>query len=540
MDKAANMGKTSATGSVKLFFGRIASTLVLAIGTIIVGIYISESQYGLYTIALVPAATFLLFQDLGVGAALTKYCASYRALKKESELRSIITSGLVFEILTGITLTFVSLMAANFVASIFGEPESAFLIVLSSITILSAGIFAFCTSVIVGFERMGLSTIGLIVSAIAQGLLSPLLVYFGFGAFGAIIGFTTASISSAITGLLLVYFSIYRKLPVETVNKKSMYQALKPLLRFGVPLSIATIISGATAQIINFLMATYTGLAMIGNYNIALNFAVFISFITYPLQTVLFPTFSKIDSLKDKQLLKTIYKSSVKYSSLFLVPATMAIMVLSVPMISTLYGGKWLFAPFFLTLYVAGNLVVLLGNLSYNRLLYAMGETKMLMKLSALTLCISIPLGFLLIPTFGILGVIIVGALISPTFGLIIGIYWTWKHYEAKPDFQNSAKILLASSIATLATFLLINTFAAAPLMTLALGAIVFLFVYLISIPLVGALNLTDTNNLRYMFSGIKLISKVLAIPLIIIEKLVRAKEKHLRLPKKQTNKNNS
>ena len=39
MEKAVEMGKTSTTGSFQLFIGRIASTLVLAVGTIIVGMF---------------------------------------------------------------------------------------------------------------------------------------------------------------------------------------------------------------------------------------------------------------------------------------------------------------------------------------------------------------------------------------------------------------------------------------------------------------------------------------------------------------------
>ena len=102
MEKAVKMGKTSATGSFQLFVGRIISTLLLAIGTIIVGLYIQEGDYGLYTIALVPAATLLLFQDWGVGPALTKYCANYRTSGKEKELRSLILSGVIFACVTGI------------------------------------------------------------------------------------------------------------------------------------------------------------------------------------------------------------------------------------------------------------------------------------------------------------------------------------------------------------------------------------------------------------------------------------------------------
>ena len=423
-----DMGKTSATGSFQLFIGRIASALMLAIGTIIVGLFIKEGDYGLYTIALVPAATFLLFQDWGVGSALTKYCASYRESKKHSELRSVIVSGLMFEILTGVILAVTLLITANLIASaIFNKPESSLLISLSSISIISTAVYAASLSIFVGFERMGLSTITMIISSTIQGLLSPLLVYLGFGALGAVVGFTCASIAAGVSGLVLLYFSIFRKLPLGDFNKNKMVQTLKYLLSYGVPLSIATLVGGISSQVYSFVMASSVDVTMIGNYSIATNFAILLSFFVYPVQTVLFPAFSRLNSSKDKELIKTIFTSSIKYSSLFLVPVVVAIMVLSAPMVSTIYGPqKWLSAPFFLTLYVAGNLIVLLGSLSYNRLLYAMGESKMLLKLNTMALCIGVPLAFLVIPPFGIPGVIVVGTVVGG-FSTIIGIYWTWK-----------------------------------------------------------------------------------------------------------------
>jgi O-antigen/teichoic acid export membrane protein len=526
MDKAVKMGKDSAIGSFQLFIGKFASTLMLAIGTIIVGIFINESEYGLYAIALIPATTFLLFQDWGISSALTKYCANFRATKREGELRNIIVSGLTFEVLTALALTLLSLLTANFVAStIFDNPESAFLVAFASITILSTAIYGVSTSVFVGFERMELSTVTIIVSATVNGLLSPLLVYLGFGAFGALVGFTVASVVSGVTGAALLYFGIFRKLPLGSMNKPKMFQILKPLLNYGIPLSIATIITGVSAQITQFVMASFTDLAMIGNFRIALNFTVLLTFFTLPISTVLFPAFSKIDPLNDKQLLKTVYVSSVKYSSLFLVPAVMVLMVLSAPMISTLYADKWLYAPFFLTIFVVGDITVLLGNLSWPRLLTATGETKMLMKLSALSLCIGVPLAFLLIPPLGILGVIIL-SYIEGIPNIIIGIYWTWKRYETKPDLRNSARILLASTIAGVTTYLFLNIFVAAAWIMLAIGAVLFLVVYLISAPLVGAINQMDISNLRFMFSGLGIISKVIEIPLTLVEKLLRINAK--------------
>ena len=524
-DRAVNMGKASAAGSFQLFLGRVISTVILAIGTIIVGRYISEGEYGLYTVALIPAATLLLFQDWGIGSALTKYCANYRASNREGELRMIIVSGLTFEILTGLSLTLLSLIAANLLASIFGKPESAFLIAVSSITIFSTALSAFSISVIVGFERMGISSIAMIVSATVQGLLAPLLVYLGFGAFGAVVGATVASVASGVTGLAMLYLVIFRKLPLGKVSKMKIFQTLKPLLRYGIPFSIAILIEGVSLQIDNFVMAAFADLAMIGNFAVAANFAVLLTFFIYPLQTVLFPAFSKLDPLRDKELLKTVFASSVKYSSLFLVPATMALMVLSVPLVSTLYGDKWLNAPFFLTLSIAGSLVVLIGGLSCGRLLYGMGETKTLLKLNLLTLCVSVPLAFLLIPTFGVVGAIISGTLIAPSFSLCISIYWIWKHYETKPDFRKSARILFASTIAGLTTYAFLNSFDAASWIMLTTSALLFIFVYLISIPIVGAINKMDIKYLRVMFSEMGKVSKLLEIPLILIEKSLALKD---------------
>ena len=532
MDKAMTMGKVSATGSFHLFIGKIASTLMLTIGSIIVGIFIDPGEYGLYTIVLVPAMTLLLFQDWGIGSALTKYCANYRAEKREGELRNIIVTGLTFEAITGLVLTLISLLTANFFATtIFNNPDSTFLITLVSITIFSAAINAGSISIFTGFERMELITITMIVSATMQGLISALLVYFGFGAVGALLGFIFGSVVSSGTAVTLLYFNIFRRLPLGANNESKIFQTLKPLLRYGLPLSIGLIIGGVLPQVINFVMASSTDVLLIGNFGIAKNFAVFLSFFTLPINVVLFPAFSKLDPSREKQLLKTIFASSVKYSSLFLVPSTIALMILSAPLIGTLFGEKWLFAPLFLTVLVIVELFVLFGGMSFGRLLVATGETKFLMKLNVLTLCTGVPLAFLLIPPFGIIGVIFTG-IVAGTPSCIIGIYGTWKRFETKADFRNSARIFFASALAGVTTHLFLYVFVAAPWIMLTTGVMIFLFVYIVSIILFGAINQKDISNLQVMFSGLGPISKILQILLTLLEKSFKVKEKYSKIRK--------
>ena len=519
------MAKTSASGSFHLFIGKILSTVILAVGTIILGILIGETEYGLYTIALIPAATLLLFRDWGVGTAMAKYCAHYRGTNKEGDLRKIISFGLTFEIAMGIVLTVISLLTANLIAStIFGEPEAAFLITLVSITILSASLLAGAQSIFIGFERMKLNSFTIVCSATLQGVLSPLLVYLGYGALGAVLGHTFSSVVACIFAITLLYFAIFKKLSPNTSTNLNASPTLKLLLRYGVPLAIATILVGILLQFYSFMMASLVDITLIGNYRIASNFATLLAFFTFPISTVLFPAFSKLDPRKDPQTLKTVFTSSVKYTSLFLVPATMALMVLSKPIIGTIYGDKWFNAPLFLAFYVIPYLFAVFGNISVYSLLQGLGETKMVMKQNALTLIVGVPLAFLLIPKFGILGVI-VGLILAGIPSLFWGLYYIWKHYKVKVDFKSSTKIFMTSAIAAITTYLSLNLLATAEWIRLVIGGIIFLGIFLFAAPMIGAVTQTDIKNLKTMFSGLGIISKLLNIPFVMLEKITKKLE---------------
>ena len=519
------MGKDSASGSFWLFFGKILSTLVLAIGTIVLGLVIQEGEYGLYVIALIPSATILLFHDWGVGPAMIKYIAQYRAKGMFKNLRKILVVGLTFEIGIGLILTLFSLLSANYFASaIFSKPDIAFFMMIASVSIISASVLTGVQSIFVGFERMKLNSITLISQAVVQASVSLLLVYFGFGALGVILGFVFSFSISAIVGFIMLYFLIIRKLPHNEIPQYAFLKTIKPLLTYGVPLGITTVLRGIMAQVYSFIIASFVNEVLVGNYHMALNFSVFIKFFAGPISTVLFPAFSKIDPQTEPDLLKTVFKSSVKYSTIFLIPASMALIVLSSPLIGTLYGDKWFDAQLFLSLAAIIHLFDAFGILSVNSLLTANGETKLLLKLNLLSISIGIPLGFWLIPQFGVPGLFLVD--IIDTFpGMVIALYWTWKRYGVRFEPIVSTKILLSSGFASVATFLFLNFFTASDWIKLISGSPFFLITYLITLPLVGAVNQEDLKNLKTMFSSLGIVSKLLNILLLIIKKILLIKQ---------------
>lgn len=535
MNRALSIGRDSASGSTWLLIGKIIYTAVLAISTIVLGMFIQEGEYGLYAIALVPSATILLFHDWGVGLALTRFSVQYRHANKIDDLRNIIKAGLIFEVAIGLILMIFSLLMSNTIATLLGRPEAAFLITLVSITILASSIITGSQALFLGFEKIKLSSLGLICQAVVQSALSITLVCMGYGALGIIVGYIIGSFSSAILSLVFLYFSVIKGLPKSSTASLSLSDSLRKLLSFGVPLGINTIMSGIMNQYYFFIIVSFLDEVIIGNYKMALNFVSFITFFTIPISKVLLPAFSKLDPKKEQHLLNSVFKSSVKYTNLLLIPAAMAVIVLSQPLVSTLYADKWIYTPLFLSLAASIYLFEAFGSLSLHSFLTAAGETKFLLKIRILPIVIGAPLALILIPNLGIPGVVLVD--IIDTFpSLMISVYWVWKHYNVTTDFRASGKIASASFASALATFIFLTIFTAPALIMLVVGAVIFLLTFLLSAPFLGAVNQEDIANLRAMFSGIKVISKIVEVPLIIMEKPIKLRTQSSVISKNEPN----
>jgi O-antigen/teichoic acid export membrane protein len=518
MDKAVEVGQRSAHGSFQLFIGQILSTILLAVGTIVLQLVIPEKEYGLYTIALIPATTILLFQDWGIGSAIIKNCAKYRAENNLAGARQVIISGLTFEVAAGIIFSLLALLTAGSVASMINRPEASYLIAIASLFILSTSLYASSYSAFIGFERMDLYVVALICHGLIQCVVAPLLVYAGYGALGALLGYILGYMVAGGLSMGLLYFVILKKIQAPKISLLTIKTTLKPMLSFGVPLAIGTILAGLLTQFYSFMMAKYVlDAAVIGNYRTAINFADVLTFFSMPISTVLFPAFSKINPQKEKETLQKVFKSSVKYTAFLIVPVTILLMVIATPLTAAIYGDKWLLAPTFLTLYVLVNVFTVFGNIAAYGLLTAVGETKFMMKIYAFSLLIGVPLGVFIIPPFGIPGLIVV-TMISGLPSMFIAIHRVARRYGAKVDFTASAKILLSAIAAGLITYLLLQSLQTFAVVELFGGVALFTLIYLTASPLVGAINSVDIANYQAIVSNMGFLAAVLKFPLKFVE----------------------
>ena len=522
MSKAADMAKISVKGSFHVMWGLVASTLISAVGTIIIAGLLGEEDYGLYYIAITAPTLIILFRNWGVNFAIIRYTAQSNADNKTENIRGIFMSGLLFEIAVGVALSLIGFLLSDFLSTtVFNRPQITPLLQIASLSILTNAMVTTATAAFTGVERMHLNSVMIVSQSIIKTALIVTLVLFGLGTYGAITGFTVSSLLAGLIGVFLM-FIIYKKLPKPNENKLKIGSNIKTMLKYGVPLSIGVILTGVLLQYYNFVLYIYVSdNALIGNLAIAQNFVVLITFFATPVTTMLFPAFSKLDHKKDPETLKNVFQTSVKYASLLVVPVAAMFMALAQPAISTLFGNTYIEAPLYLALLAITYLYTILGQLSIDGLINGQGQTVFTLIIAVITAGVGFPLGFILISNYGVLGLIITS--LSATIpGIIASLIFIKKHYNVSVHWASSAKILLSSAAAAALTFALITQLRVLPsLIQLIVGVAVFTASYVTATILTRTFNTADINNLRDMFTALGPLQRLFNTILNLIEKLM-------------------
>src|SRR4030065_2261376 len=168
MTKAAEMAKGGVKGGFHLLLGLVISTVISAVGTIYLANLLSPTDMGLYTLALAAPILIGVFRDWGVNSAIIRYTAQFNSERKIIQVKKILTAGLLFEVVAGVVLTAISFFLSTLFASLYQLAAITPLIQIASFTILINAFFTVAQSAFIGFQRMELNKITLIVQPIVK------------------------------------------------------------------------------------------------------------------------------------------------------------------------------------------------------------------------------------------------------------------------------------------------------------------------------------------------------------------------------------
>jgi hypothetical protein len=207
--------------------------------------------------------------------------------------------------------------------------------------------------------------------------------------------------------------------------------------------------------------------------------------------------FSKMDPKNQKTELARGFVLAVRYTSLLMIPASVAVMIFSRDLIYLTYGSGYTSAPQYLVLLSAAYLLTVIGSLVLGSFLNGVADTGTVVKMSVLALAVYLPLGPALAWLWGSYGVL-TAYILTNAASVIYGIRQTSIKYDARPDLRANGRVLIAALAAAIPVVALIQLhLTGVGVVNLVAGGFLYLFTYLTLAPVLGAVNKFDVMNLR-------------------------------------------
>jgi PST family polysaccharide transporter len=445
------VAEDSARGSFFLISGTAIATVILAIGTIVVGRLLGSELYGQYTLALnIP--TFLgLFTDLGINLGVTKFAATLNAKGETKRIVKIIKYSLVLRAIVGTTLFAVNFIFADQFAAIFNRPELAFYMRIASFSILFQALYATAASAFIGLDKTEYHAITTNIQATTKAAFSIALVILGLGVAGAALGFTASNLVVAIAGIAILFRVLRGK--KGDARTYSFTEEIKELMRYGAPVYISVLFVSFIPIYQSFVLGIYTTDTYVGNYRAAANFSALLTTLAIPITTALLPAFAKLDSgTKDKA--KTFFRLANKYTAALILPMTALMILLSNDIVQIVYGPTYQYAPTYLALHSLVYLLVGIGYITLACFYNGLGETKVTLAVNATTFIILLVLSPILTITNGVVG-LLVAFLTASVAGSFIGAYIAKRRFKLEFGAKALLKIYLVAAVSSAPALLL-------------------------------------------------------------------------------------
>jgi O-antigen/teichoic acid export membrane protein len=369
--------------------------LIRALGT---------DRYGLLGLAWVVLGYFTVF-DLGLGRAVTKYVAEFLAQDHRKRALDVVWAAVIVQSILGLlgTLVLVGITPVlttrvlHISPPLQGEASSVFhLLGVALPVVLISGSFSGLLEAVRRFD---------LVNAVRTplGVLSLLLSVLGAMAglsLSAIVGLVLLTRVVALLALIILALRIFPQLR----SLSTEFSLIRRLLTYGGWVTVSSVVAPILVYLDRLVVATLMSLGALAYYSAPYDAATKLWIIPASLTTTLFPTFSSLQSTRDRDHLGVLLARAIKLVALVLGPIVV-LLTLFAPEILRLWLGIEFSrhsAPA-LQILSWGVLVNSLAHVPYS-LLHGIGRPDLPAKFHIVELPIYAGMSWLLIGRWGISG----------------------------------------------------------------------------------------------------------------------------------------
>jgi len=383
------MSKLLIFGTASLFFAQMIA-LLSGYG---INIYIARTlgpdDYGIYAVIISIISLLTLLTVVGTQGATSKYVAENPRQSSAVRQSGLRLNGLI-AVLVG-TLYFIM---ASPIAGVLNDRSLLPYLRLSALIIPPYFLYPVFIGYFNGLKKYNRQSLIAIIYSIGKLFAIIALVILGLRIYGAISGFALGAYSSIAVGFILV-----KKSPAA-LNKFSMLK----LLKFAVPLTIFTFSFEGTKTISLLYVKSMLGQNdLTAYYNVGNQISRISHLFSISLGTALFPLVAGSFARGDIAGLTRNIKIVFLYLSIFIIPLTAGILIFSNPIVSLLFGEKYLPAAAPLKILGIAEVFVGIAYILYI-ILTAIEKQKTAMVCSVIVFGVAVGLNKLFIPLYSISG----------------------------------------------------------------------------------------------------------------------------------------
>ncbi|MBU2559461.1 flippase [archaeon] len=384
-------------GSLVLTSSNLAVRVLGYLYRVLAGRMLTTAEFGILNLALPIQYMIIILSSSGIAPAISKFVSEYEAGGEYKKRDGVISSSLLFYTLIGIALGILFYLAAPYIGTyIFNEERAIVPLKIASIALPFGMLVAVYTGIFQGFKRMEYMGGTLVIEQVLRVVFAVLLLSVSATAINAIIGSTLGFIV-----VLPIAYLLFKKLGLK-ISQPS-FDEFKRIFKFSLPVSATALAAFVLAYIDILLLGYFMSAEDVGIYSAASPTSRLVMAFSAALYAVMLPSISETVAKKDSVQLRGYISYAYKLSIVILLPVTLVSILLSGPIITVLFGSRYLAAVAPFEILVVGT--AFLGIFTLNSSIFqGAGRPGITMAILISTAVLDGVLNWVLIPRFEIVG----------------------------------------------------------------------------------------------------------------------------------------
>lgn len=478
-----------AKGTAIVFLGTAIGMLLLFAARVIVARYLTQSEYGIFSLLVIILAVFTMLSSLGLQQGATRYIAFFKAKGDAEKVRGVIFSSIQIAVIASIALAIVAFLSSDLISQkIFHMEELATPLKILSVTIPFIVLIGILASIFRGFARV---TVQVYFQDILRNVLFVLFlaisIFLGLAFRGVIYAYLA---SIVLTCAVFIAYAIKRP-PLSIKGKGGINPVAKELLFFSFPLLGASMLHQIMLYTDTLMLGYFKTSQVVGLYNAALPLAQSILILFGSMGAIYIPLISEAYSKNLLVEMRRIYQVLTKWIFSATLPLFLVLFLFPETVLGFFFGTKYIeAAPALQILSIGLIFQTFLG--AGGLTLIVIGKPRLLTWATLIAASLNVILNAILIPPMGIVG----AAIASAVSYFAMGIFVSAKLYQVSkihPFTKNYLKPVMTCGAAVVIiyavvwSFSLIITYWMLPLLF-----VLFLTVYALSLLLTKSFDKED------------------------------------------------